>query len=54
MNVTPTDVDRTAPARSDRLAALRQALSASGWSAQVVQLPAGERAERISDYALEA
>lgn len=35
-------------------AAICEALAASGWSAQVVQLPAGERAERISDYALEA
>lgn len=39
--LTPSSV------RSDRLTALRNALSASGWSAQVVQLPAGERAETV-------
>lgn len=45
---------RPAPAtRTDRLAMAREAAKAAGWTAAVVKLDADERAERISDYALE-
>jgi hypothetical protein len=38
---------------SEKLSLLRASLEAAGWSARVVKLTADERAERISDYALE-
>jgi hypothetical protein len=42
------------PGQADELARLRADLKARGCSAEVVTLSPDERAERISDYALEA
>lgn len=53
MNATLTPTRPSPATRTTRLAMAREAARAAGWTAQVVKLDADERAERISDYALE-
>jgi hypothetical protein len=50
--LTPTRPPVT-PAPSDPLARARKELRDAGWTAEVVTLGPDERAERLSDYALE-